>query len=62
MEVSTVAFMMALPREGHLVTVFHIFSFLKSKHNVVTLFDHTEHDARLTQFPTEDWSTTHCVL
>ena len=52
------ASMMALPREGHLKIVFQMFSFLKSKHNGVMVFDPTESDIDQTQFPTEDWSAT----
>ena len=58
MEVSAMASMMALPREGHLDAVFHIFAFLKSKHNGVTVFDPSEPDIDESQFPREDWSAT----
>ena len=39
MEVSTVASHMALPREGHLDSVFHIFAYLKRKHSMRTMLD-----------------------
>jgi len=58
MEVSAMASMMALPREGHLETVFRMFSFLKGKHNGVMVFDPTEPDIDQSQFPIEDWSAT----
>ena len=58
MEVSAMASMMALPREGHLETIFRMFSFLKTKHNGVMVFDPTEPDIDQSQFPTEDWSAT----
>ena len=58
MEVSAMASMMALPREGHLEAVFHTFAFLKSKHNRVQVFDPSEPDIDETQFPNEDWSAT----
>ena len=58
MEVSAMASMMALPRQGHLNTVFQMFSFLKSKHNGVMVFDPTEPDIDLSQFPAEDWSAS----
>ena len=58
MEVSAMASMMALPREGHLKVVFQMFAFLKSKHNGVMVFDPTEPDIDLSQFPSEDWSAT----
>ena len=43
-----------LPREVHLKAVFQTFSFLKSKHNRVTVFDTIEPETDKTQFPTED--------
>ena len=42
MEVSSMASMMTLPRESHLNVVFQMFSFLKSKHTVLTVFDLNE--------------------
>ena len=57
-EVSTMASMIALPREGHLSAVFQMFSFLKRKHNGVTVFDPAKPEIDQPQFPTEDWSTT----
>ena len=50
--------MIVLPREGYLDVLFKMFSFLKSKHNGVTLFDPTELEIDQTQFLTEDWSET----
>ena len=50
--------MMDLPCEGHLHAVFQMFSFLKRKHNSVTVFDPTDTEIDQTQFPTEDLSTT----
>ena len=58
MEVSAMASVMALPRQGHLNTVFQMFSFLKSKHNGVMVFDPTEPNIDLSQFPIEDWSAS----
>ena len=58
METSALASMMALPRVGHLKTVYYMFAFLKSKHNGVMVFDPTEPDIDKTQFPTEDWSAS----
>ena len=58
MKVSAMASMMALPREGHLNTVFQMFALLKSKYNGVTVFNPTETDIDQSQFPTEDWSAT----
>ena len=57
MEVSAMASMMVIFREGHLSTMFQMFSFLKNKHNGVTSFDPSDPEIEITQFPTEDWST-----
>ena len=46
--------MMALPREGHLDAVFHMFLFLKIKHNGVMVFDSTEPKIDSDIFPCED--------
>ena len=58
MDVSAMASTMTLPREGNLNAVFHMFSFLKSEHNGVTVLDPIEVGIDQTQFPIEDWSTT----
>ena len=50
--------MMDLPREGHLDAVFHMFAFLKRKHNGVIVFDPTEPEIDINKFPCEDWSAT----
>ena len=42
MEVSAMDPMMTLPREGHLIVIFNIFSSLKSKYNGFTVFDPTD--------------------
>ena len=57
-EVSILASQMALPREGHLDAVFHVFACLKKKHNSRLIFDPTYpeidmskfHDGRLETF------------
>ena len=58
METSALASMMALPRTNHLNAVYHMFSFLKNNHNGVMVFDPTEPDLDLSQFPKEDWSAS----
>ena len=58
METSTLAFMMALAREGHLDAVFRMFAFLKRKHNGVMVFDLTEPEIDINKFTPEDWSAT----
>ena len=52
------ASMMAMPREGHLDQLFHMFAFLKGNHNGVMVFDPTEPTIDETQFPTQDWSAS----
>lgn len=58
METSAMASMMAMPREGHLEQLFHMFAYLKLKHNSSMVFDPTEPDIDESQFPCEDWSST----
>ena len=58
METSALASMMAFPREVHLDAVFHMFAFLKRKHNGVMVFDPTESEIDINKFPCEDWSAT----
>ena len=58
METSALASMMVLPREGHLDAVFHMFAFLKRRHNGVIVFDPTEPGIDINKFPREDWSAT----
>ena len=58
METSSLASMVALPREGHLDAVFHMFAFLKRKHNDVIVFDLTKPEIDINKFPREDWSAT----
>ena len=47
---------LALPREGHLEAVFHIFAYLKKNHNSEMVFDPSEPDTNMSDFPREDWS------
>ena len=53
MKVPAMAFIMDLPREGHLATVQQSFSFLKSKQTRVAVFDPTELRIGKNQFTTE---------
>ena len=55
-EVSILASCMALPREGHLEQLYHIFAYLKQKHNVEMVFDPSEPDIESYKFEREDWS------
>ena len=53
-EVSMLSSCMALPRKGHLEQLYHIFSYLKSKHNSEMVFDPTKLDIRWEDFEKED--------
>ena len=59
MEVSAIASMMTLYREGNFSSVFQMFSFLGSKDNDVTVFDPTKPGIYQNKFPNEDWNATH---
>ena len=54
-EVSMMASHLAMPHEGHLEKVFHIYAYLKLHHNSRLVFDPTEPDIDLKQFPEADW-------
>jgi len=55
-EVSMLASHLAMPREGHLTEVFHIFAYLKNKHNAALCFDPTYPDINTGDFnETGDW-------
>ena len=58
METSALAYMMSSSREGRLKEVFHMFVFLKAKHNILMVFDPTKPDIDLTNVSGEDWSET----
>ena len=58
MEISTLASMMALSREGHIKEVLRMFSFLKSRHNDVMVFDTTDPEINESQFTCDDWSAS----
>ena len=46
---------LAMPREGHLKEVFHIFGRLKKHHNSEMVFDPSIPEVYLNSFPKEDW-------
>ncbi len=54
-EVSLLASHVALPRQGHLETVFHIFGYLKKKHNARLALDPTYPDLDMRVFHKADW-------
>ena len=55
MKTSALASIMILPREGHLKELYHMFAFLKSRHNVVMVFNPIEPHIDNSTFPSEDW-------
>ena len=54
-EVSMMSSHMALPREGHLKELFHIFAYLKAHANAEMVFDPTTILPDKTLFECEDW-------
>ena len=46
---------LANPREGHLEAVFHVYSYLKNKHNSRMVFDPTYPDINMNVFKQCDW-------
>ena len=52
------ASMMALPREGHLEQLYHMFAYLRIKHNSAMVFDPSEPTINESSFQREDWSAT----
>ncbi len=55
-EVSMMSSHMALPREGHLKELFHIFAYLKAHANAEMVFDPTPILPDKSLFEQEDWS------
>ena len=45
---------MAMPRQGNLDQLYHVFAFLKKKHNSKMVFDPNEPDVGYDQFAKED--------
>jgi len=55
-EVSMMSSYLALPREGHLKELYHIFAYLKARSNAEMVFDPTPIDPDKTLFEHQDWS------
>ena len=49
---------LALPHEGHLEQVYHIFGYLKKYHNTEMVFDPSDPVVDPTSFVMQDWSNT----
>ena len=58
LEVSMMSSHLALPREGHLKEVLHIFAYLKKLHNSEMVFDPSDPVVDQLAFPHEDWSAS----
>ena len=54
-EVNTMAGFLAMPRKGYLDNVFHIFAYLKIKHNSRMVFDPSYPDIDMNDFKECDW-------
>ena len=55
-ELSLLSSHMALPREGHLDTVFHVYSYLKANHNYRMAFDPTYPQIDMSSFTEHSWT------
>ena len=54
-EVSVLSSHLALPREGHLEAIFHLFAYLEKKHNSRVVFDPSYPTIDMTTFKECDW-------
>ena len=50
--------MMAMPRKGHLLQLYHIFAYLKQRYNIEMVFDPTVPDFDESLFQRQDWRYT----
>ena len=55
-EVSMLSSHLALPREGHLTELFHVFAYLKKHLNTEMVFDPSEPEIDMDSFQRQDWS------
>lgn len=58
LEVSMMSSHLALPREGHLEQVLHIFAYLKKYHNAEMVFDPSDPVVDENQFVKQDWASS----
>ena len=58
LEVSMMSSHLALPHEGHLSQLFHIFAYLKKYHNTKMVFDPSDPVIDLSLFAHRDWTTS----
>ena len=57
-EVSMLSLCLALPREGHLLQLFRMFSYLEKQHNCEMVLYHTVPAIDKADFPKENWDNT----
>lgn len=57
-EVSMMSSHLAMPREGHLEQLYHIFAYLKKHHNAEMVFDPSDPVIDRTKFERRDWTTS----
>ena len=57
MEVSSLSSYIAMPREGHMQQVLHIFAYLKINHNARVVFDPSYPEIDNNMFERKDWSS-----
>ena len=55
-EVSMMSSFVAMPREGHLQQLYHMFAYLKSHHNARLVFDPSYPEVNDEDFPKKNWS------
>jgi hypothetical protein len=58
LEVSMLSSHLALPREGHLEQVFHIFAYLKKYHNTEIVYDPSDPCVKTSDFERKDWTSS----
>lgn len=58
LEVSIMSSHMAMPREGHLAQLFHIFAYLKKYHNTELVFDPSDPVVDESKFQQQDWTSS----
>ena len=54
-EVNTMAEFSAMPREGHLDNMFHVFTYLKIKYNIKIVFEPIYPEMGITDFEECNW-------
>jgi len=56
LEVSMLSSHLALPRDGHLECLYHMFAYLKKYHNAEMVYDPTEPEINHASFAKQDWT------